>query len=81
MKELKQIKIYATDKEFLKANFKGTFAEVINVLIWGKDEKFKQVLESYAENYFNPKIEQIKETLREAISQEIERRFKELSTK
>ena len=68
--------IYQEDKEVLK-QMKGSIAEAVNSLLHSKDE----TLESYAENYFNPKIEQIKETLREALSVEIERRFKELGSK
>ena len=69
--------VYEEDKNILK-QMGGSIAQAVNMLIYGIDEKHKETLESYAENYFNPKIEQIKETLREAISSEIERRFKEI---
>ena len=69
--------MYEEDKEILK-QMNGTIAQAINTLLHGKQEQYRAILESYAENYFNPKIEQIRKKLTDQISEEIDRRFKEL---
>lgn len=76
MRKTVQVKIYAEDREVLR-QMTGTMAQAVNSLLNSKDE----VLESYAENYFNPKIEKVRKALSEQIGLELERRHAELVRK
>ena len=70
--------VYEEDKEILK-HMNGSIAQAVNTLLHGKKEELQAIIEEWGQEYINPKIEQIKKTLREALSVEIERRFKELN--
>ena len=81
MDRLVSVKIYETDKEILKQMESPSIAQAVKTLLHGRKQDFKEIVEVWGLEYINPKIEQIRKTLSEQIGQEIERRFKELSSK
>ena len=80
-RKTKLIRVYELDKDILKKMNSPTIAEAVHTMIHGNHEKIKEMVEVWGSEFINPKIEQIRKTLSEQISIEIERRFKELGSK
>ncbi len=57
--ELKQVKVYKRDKEFIKENFKGSIAKAVHFLLWGKHidhENLQDNLKSLVGQYMDTEL-------------------------
>ena len=77
MRKTRFARLYNEDVEVLK-QMNGSIANAVNILLHGNKEDITSMIEAWGSEFINPKIEQIRKTLNEQISIEIERRFKEL---